>query len=77
VILLSGVNFLKVAHDWEMDSFTLFFNFLNSFRLRYGGENKLSWVLSKREMFEVKSYYIVLVPRVSTLFPWSSMYLAQ
>jgi hypothetical protein len=29
-----NVNFLIAAHDWEVDSFTSFFNFLYSLRLR-------------------------------------------
>jgi hypothetical protein len=36
-----NVNFLRVAYDWEVDSFTLFLNLLYFFRLSRGSENKL------------------------------------
>jgi hypothetical protein len=29
-----NVSFIRDAHDWEVDVFALFFNFLYSFRLR-------------------------------------------
>jgi hypothetical protein len=42
--------------------------------LRLGGEDKLCWVPSKRGLFEVKSFYNVLVPHDSTHFPWRSIW---
>jgi hypothetical protein len=67
-----NVNFLRVTHDWEVDLFTSFFNLLYSFRLRQGGKNKLCWVLSKRELFDVRTYYNVLIPHDNIPFPWMS-----
>jgi hypothetical protein len=59
-----NVNFLRAAHNWEVDLFTSFFNLLYSFKLRWGGEDKLCWVPSKRGLFDVRSYYNVLVPMI-------------
>jgi hypothetical protein len=70
-----NVNFLRAAHDWEVDSFTSFFNLLYSFNLRRGGEDKLCWVPSRIGLFDVKSYCNILVPHVSIIFPWE--YLAE
>jgi hypothetical protein len=43
-------------------------------QLRWGGEDKLCWTHSKRELFDVKSYYNVLVPHNSIHFPWKSIW---
>ena len=57
-----------------MDVFTLLFNLLYSLRLRLGGKNKLHWVLFKRWMFDVRSYFKVLVPHKSASFPWKNIW---
>jgi hypothetical protein len=64
-----NVCFLRAAQDLEVDLFTSFFNLLYSLRLKWDGEYKLCWVTSKRELFDVKSYYNVHDPRKSTHFP--------
>jgi hypothetical protein len=68
-----NVNFLIVAHDWEVDVFTLFFNLLYSFRLRRSGEDKLCWVPSKKGLFNVRSYYNALALHDNTPFSWKSI----
>jgi len=62
-----------MAHDWEMDLFTSFF-MLYSVRVRCGDEDRLHWVPSRRGLFNFRCYYIVLVPRDYTHFPWSSIW---
>ena len=57
-----------------MDLYISFFNLLYSFRFGQGGEDKLCWVHSKRTLFDVKSYYNVLVPRDSIPFPQRSIW---
>jgi hypothetical protein len=57
-----------------VDVFTLLFNLLYSLRLRLGGKNKLHWVLFKRWMFDVRSYFKVLVPHESASFPWKNIW---
>jgi len=36
-----NVSFIRAPHDWKVDAFPLFLNFLYSFRLRQRGEDKL------------------------------------
>jgi hypothetical protein len=67
------LNFLRVVHDWEVDFFTSFFNLLHSFRLRRGDEDKFYWVPSNRGLFNVRSYYNVLIPHDITHFHWKSI----
>jgi hypothetical protein len=57
-----------------VDFFTSLFNLLYSFRLRQGGEDKLCWVPSKRGLFDIKSYYNVLVPYDYNHLPWRSIW---
>jgi len=54
--------------------FTSFLNLLYSFRLRQGGEDDLCWAPSKRRLFDVKSYYNVLVPHDGISFPLRSIW---
>lgn len=64
-----NVSFIIDAHNWEVDVFTSFFKLLYSFKLRQGGEEKLRWDLSKRGIFDVKSFYNVLASHDNTLLP--------
>jgi hypothetical protein len=66
------VSFIRVAHDWEVDCFSSFFNLLYSIRLRLGVEDKLCWTPSKIGLFEVRSFYNVLIPHNSAPFSWRS-----
>jgi hypothetical protein len=34
------VSFIRVAHDWEVDTFASFLNLLYSFRLKQGDEER-------------------------------------
>jgi len=57
-----NVSFIRTAHNWEVDAFASFFNFLYSLRLRQEGEDKLRSAPSNRRMFTARSLYNVLVP---------------
>lgn len=46
---------------------------MHSFRLRQGGEDKFYWVPSNRGLFNVRSYYNVLIPHDITHFHWKSI----
>ena len=61
--------FLIAAHDREMNLFTSLFTLLYSIRVRQGGEDRLYWISSRRELFDVRPYYNVLVPHDNTPFP--------
>lgn len=39
-----------------------------------GGEDKLRWYYSKREMFDIRSFYNVFVYHDNTPFPWKSIW---
>lgn len=67
------MNYFKLVHDWELDSITLFFNTLYSVRVGRGEEDKFSWNLSKRQSFEVKTFYKVL-SNVDSPSPWESIW---
>jgi hypothetical protein len=55
-----NINLIK-APDWKVAVFTTFFNLLYSFRPRQGGEDKLCWAPFKSGLFDVESFYNVLV----------------
>lgn len=69
-----NVSFIKVAHDWEVEAFAMFFNLLYSSKAIQGGEDKLCWIPSKRRLFDVRSFYNVLVPYDGTLVPWNCIW---
>ena len=47
---------------------------LYSQRVRQGGEDKMCWILSKRKLLEVKSYYSVLSKLLNSPFLWKSIW---
>lgn len=66
-IIYWNVMFIRPIYDWQIDVVSRFLNCCIP-KVRYGGENKICWVPSKRKMFEVKSYYQVLYSGTSV---WS------
>ena len=52
------VSFARAAHDWEVDVFASFFRVVYSVRVRWEGEDKLWWVLSKRGLSVVISFTV-------------------
>ena len=69
-----NVLFIRPVRGWEIDVVSRFFELLYSHKLRYGGEDKICWVLSKRKIFEVKSYYQVLSTPAWVFGPWKSIW---
>jgi hypothetical protein len=41
------MNFIKLEHDWEVDSVSSFFNALYSIKMNWGSEDKFCWIPSK------------------------------
>jgi len=64
-----NISFTKPMHDWEVDLVSSFFELLNYIRLRQGSEDKICWIPSKRQKFEVMSFYNVLLIPTSSPFP--------
>jgi len=51
-----------------------FFEQLYSTRVWHGEVDRAGWTLSKRRIFEVKSFYKALVCHETTSFPWKSIW---
>jgi hypothetical protein len=60
--------------DWEVEVISRFFELLYSQKVRYGGEDKICWIPSKRKSFEVKFHYQILSTLVQSTFPWKSIW---
>jgi hypothetical protein len=51
-----------------------FFELLYSQKIIYGGEDKICWVPSKRNIFGVKSFYRILSTPTKAFGPWKSIW---
>jgi hypothetical protein len=69
-----NVIFTHPIQDWEMEMVLSFFTRLYSISVRHGEDDRLVWSLSKRGLFEVKSYYEVLNRKDGPSFPWKSIW---
>lgn len=67
------VNFVQAAHDWELESFSAFFELLYLAKVSGQGEDRLCWKNDSQKEFEVQLYYRALTPCVGT-FPWKSIF---
>jgi hypothetical protein len=61
--------FTQPIQDWEMEMVLSFFARLYFISVRHGEDDKLVWNLSKRGLFEVKSYYEVSIRKDGPSFP--------
>lgn len=68
------VRFIRAAHDWEVDDLATFFALLYSVRIERDAEDKLWWSPSRKEKFDVSSFYKTLVYKESVCFPWKSIW---
>jgi hypothetical protein len=73
IFFIGNVQFFQHTHDWELEV-THFFALLYSQKIRCGGEDKICWILSKRNNFEVKSYYKSLFTPTQAFAPWKSIW---
>jgi hypothetical protein len=64
------VHFTRMAHDWELESFSSFLDVLYAANIKNSGMDKMCWVPSPVEGFQVKSYYQVLISSGNGDFPW-------
>jgi hypothetical protein len=62
------------VHDWEVKAVSRFFGLFYSQKVRYGGDDTICWIPSKRKSFEVKSYNQVLSTPVWYTFSWKSIW---
>jgi hypothetical protein len=73
-ILHWNVQLFLPVHDWELEEVTHFFALLYSQKIRCGGEDKICWIPSKRNTFDVKSYYKSLSTLTPVFAPWKSIW---
>jgi hypothetical protein len=71
------VTFSRLAQDWEMESFSSFFELLYSVTITGIGEDKVCWPPSKSKSFQLKSYYKTLTSNGKDCFPWKSIWKAK
>jgi len=69
-----NIIFTRPVQDWELEMVLSFFARLYSSSVRHGADDRLVWSLSKRGLFEVKSYYEVLNRKDDPSFPWKSIW---
>ena len=68
-----NINFIRLAHDWEVEMLASFYSLLYSFRGKRGGVDKLWWILSHKGIFDVRSFYKILAHKDNPSFPWKSI----
>jgi hypothetical protein len=71
--LQSNFSFTSSVHDWEVDLVTSFFDLLHYLKLKQSGKDKMCLIPSKRQKFEVRSFYHALCTLVGSPFPWKSI----
>jgi hypothetical protein len=49
------ISFIKLVHDWEVDSISSFINALYSARVGWGGDDKLCWT-PKKELLRLNIF---------------------
>jgi hypothetical protein len=69
-----GGDFLHLAQDWELESFSSFLGILYSTTIKGVGEDRVWWQPSKHKDFQVKLYYTILTSTATVQFPWKSIW---
>jgi hypothetical protein len=64
------VHFIRMAHDWELESFSSFLDVIYAATIKNSGLDKMVWIPSLVEGFQVRSYYQVLSSSRNGDFPW-------
>jgi len=68
------MNFIRLVHGWKVDTVSSFLNALYSARRSRRDKDKCCWVPSKRQSFEVKTFYKVLLPDINYSFHWKNIW---
>ena len=71
------VEFSRAVQDWELDLVESFMELLYSTPVRQGSLNAVRWNISRREVFEVSSFYSALPHTTSSFYPWRSVWRAK
>jgi hypothetical protein len=68
------IEFYRPFQDWEVEMGVSFMELLYSFPIRRGTMDSMWWQPSTKGIFEVRSYYSVLVQSSGTYFPWKRVW---
>jgi hypothetical protein len=68
-----NIRFIRLIHDWEVDTLASY-SLLYSLRSRKKGEDKLWWTLSRKQTFDVRSFYKIIAFKNNYSFPWKSIW---
>ena len=69
------INFIRAVQDWELEMVASFMTLLYSHIIRPGVVDSLCWIPSPKGIFEVRSFYSILVhPHPQGNFPWKRVW---
>ena len=68
-----NVQFLRDFHDWELEFVNSFLDFIYSKIPRGKGSNRMRWLLTRNGVFNVCSYYTILLGNNVLSFLWKSI----
>ncbi|KAG2682777.1 hypothetical protein I3760_10G000500, partial [Carya illinoinensis] len=69
-----NIHFGRALQDWEMSSIADFYSFIYSINLDNQQEDVMWWKPTRKCIFSVKSFYKVLTPESTSLFPWRKIW---
>ena len=64
----------RAFNAWELELVTHFLQKIQAFRVHRDVEDRVIWIVSRCETFSVKSFYYILKPGDSPLFPSGSIW---
>jgi hypothetical protein len=72
------ISFIRAVQDWELEMVDSFMTLLYSHTIRPGVVDSLWWTPSPKGIFEVRSFYSILVhPHPQGNFPWKRVWKAK
>jgi hypothetical protein len=71
------IAFCRRVHDWELETVASFMDLLYSCPICQGNLDSLCWRPSSQKIFQVRSYYSVLLKPSRISFPWRSVWKAK
>ena len=69
-----NVSFVKPAQDWELELVVSFMDWINSGLRRKNVVDKLCWIPSSKQTFDLRSFYRALHSSTQLSFPWKSIW---
>ena len=69
-----SLNFIRPAHDWELEMISSFMDVLYHSSVKGWGPDKVWWQRSSGKGFKVKFFYKALLPSSGISVPWKIMW---